>query len=144
MLVTGTALPTLPSAQRGQLRSLIIRLFSFVYLFSFVLFAYNLSGRITNLHLPGGLGVRVDTHIFAGYEVPPFYDSLLAKLVIWAETRDEALNRARRALAEMSIEGPATNLSFHRATVNDSQFATGSYHAGYVEALQDRVASATV
>lgn len=102
------------------------------------------SGRITNLHLPGGLGVRVDTHIFAGYEVPPFYDSLLAKLVIWAETRDEALNRARRALAEMSIEGPATNLSFHRATVNDSQFATGSYHAGYVEALQDRVASATV
>lgn len=99
------------------------------------------SGRITNLRMPGGLGVRVDTHIFSGYEVPPFYDSLLAKLVVWAETRDGALDRARRALAEMSIEGPATNLAFHRATVNDREFATGSYHAGYVKALQDRVAS---
>ncbi len=101
------------------------------------------SGRITSLRLPGGFGVRVDTHIYAGYEVPPFYDSLLAKLVVWAQTRDQALDRARRALAETAIEGPATNLAFHRATVDDQQFATGSYHAGYVEALQDRVASAT-
>ena len=101
------------------------------------------SGRITRLHLPGGYGVRVDTHIFAGYEVPPFYDSLLAKLIVWGETRAEALERARRALAETVVEGPATNLAFHQAVLDDAQFAEGSYDVGYVEALQDRVAGVT-
>ena len=101
------------------------------------------SGRITRLHLPGGLGVRVDTHVYAGYEVPPFYDSLLAKLIVWGETRAEALNRARRALAETVLEGPATNLAFHQAVVDDPQFAAGSYDVSYVEALHDRVAGVT-
>ncbi len=101
------------------------------------------SGRITRLHLPGGYGVRMDTHIFAGYEVPPFYDSLLAKLIVWGETRAEALERSRRALAETLIEGPATNLAFHQAVLQDAQFAEGSYDVGYVEALQDRVAGVT-
>ncbi len=101
------------------------------------------SGRITRLHLPGGFGVRVDTHVFAGYEVPPFYDSLLVKLVVWGETRAQALDRARRALDETVIEGPATNLAFHKAVVDDPQFAAGLYDIGYVEALQDRVSGAT-
>ena len=101
------------------------------------------SGRITRLHLPGGLGVRVDTHVYAGYEVPPFYDSLLAKLIVWGETRAEAVDRARRALAETLVEGPATNLAFHQAVLDDAQFAAGSYDVGYVEALHDRVAGVT-
>ncbi|MCY4114674.1 MAG: acetyl-CoA carboxylase biotin carboxylase subunit [Chloroflexi bacterium] len=101
------------------------------------------SGRIARLHLPGGYGVRVDTHVYAGYEVPPFYDSLLAKLIVWGETRAEAVDRARRTLAETLIEGPATNLAFHQAVLDDAQFAEGTYDVGYVEALHDRVAGVT-
>ena len=98
------------------------------------------SGRITNVRLPGGFGVRIDTHVYTGYEVPPFYDSLLAKLVVWGETRAEAVDRARRALGETEIIGPATNLDFHRAAVEDEQFRSGSYDATVVDALLERVA----
>ena len=71
-------------------------------------------GQITALHLPGGLGVRVDTHVYAGYVVPPYYDSLLAKLIVHAEDRPAALARLRRALAEFVVEGCKTNLDFLR------------------------------
>lgn len=101
------------------------------------------SGRIARLHLPGGYGVRVDTHVYAGYEVPPFYDSLLAKIIVWGETRAEAVDRARRTLSETLIEGPATNLAFHQAVLDDAQFAEGIYDVGYVEALHDRVDGVT-
>ncbi len=80
------------------------------------------AGPIEALTLPGGPGVRVDTHLYPGYEVPPFYDSLLAKLVVWGETRTEALARARRALAEFQIEGVRTNIPFHRGIVNNEAF----------------------
>ena len=80
------------------------------------------TGVITELALPGGPGVRVDTHVYAGYEVPPFYDSLLAKVIVWGETREIALARARRALAETRVGGIKTNLPFHRGIVDNAAF----------------------
>ena len=90
------------------------------------------SGVIDDLRLPGGLGVRVDSHIFAGYRVPPFYDSLLAKIIVYGATRDEALARARRALDETSIDGVSTNLRFHRAIVRDEKFISADYDLDFL------------
>jgi len=80
------------------------------------------TGEIERLHLPGGPGVRVDTHLYAGYEVPPFYDSLLAKLIVWGEDREMALARSARALAELEIEGVTTNIPFHRGIIGNDAF----------------------
>ena len=80
------------------------------------------TGVIDELQLPGGPGVRVDTHLYPGYEVPPFYDSLLAKLVVWGEDRPQALARARRALAEFEIAGIRTNIAFHRGILENAAF----------------------
>ncbi|HEX2140853.1 MAG TPA: acetyl-CoA carboxylase biotin carboxylase subunit [Candidatus Limnocylindria bacterium] len=80
------------------------------------------TGTIEELELPSGPGVRVDTHLYRGYEVPPFYDSLLAKLIVWGETREMAMARSRRALAEFRIEGIKTNLAFHRGIVDNAAF----------------------
>jgi acetyl-CoA carboxylase biotin carboxylase subunit len=80
------------------------------------------TGVIEELILPGGPGVRVDTHLYPGYEVPPYYDSLLAKLIVWGDDREEALARGRRALAELRIEGVKTNVPFHRGIVDNPQF----------------------
>lgn len=80
------------------------------------------AGQIDSLGLPGGPGVRLDTHIYAGYEVPPYYDSLLAKLIVWGETRDVALARSRRALAEFEVGGLKTNIPFHRAIIDNDAF----------------------
>ena len=79
-------------------------------------------GVIEELLLPGGPGVRVDTHLYAGYEVPPFYDSLLAKLIVWGETREIALARSRRALGEFQVDGIKTNLPFHRGIIDNAAF----------------------
>jgi acetyl-CoA carboxylase biotin carboxylase subunit len=89
-------------------------------------------GRITALHVPGGLGVRVDTHIYEGYVVPPHYDSLLAKLIVHDDTRADALRRARRCLDEFVIEGPRTNIPFHRRLLNHPDFAAGKFDTGFV------------
>jgi acetyl-CoA carboxylase biotin carboxylase subunit len=80
------------------------------------------TGTIDELALPGGPGVRVDTHLFPGYEVPPYYDSLLAKLIVWGETREIALARSRRALAEFQVKGVKTNLPFHRGIIDNAAF----------------------
>jgi len=80
------------------------------------------TGVVEELDLPGGPGVRVDTHIFRGYEVPPFYDSLLAKLIVWGPDRPTAIARSRRALAEFHVDGVRTNLPFHRGIVNNDAF----------------------
>jgi acetyl-CoA carboxylase biotin carboxylase subunit len=80
------------------------------------------TGVIGELLLPGGPGVRIDTHLFPGYEVPPFYDSLLAKLIVWGETRDIALARSRRALGEFQVGGLKTNLPFHRGIIDNAAF----------------------
>jgi acetyl-CoA carboxylase biotin carboxylase subunit len=80
------------------------------------------TGVIDDLTLPGGPGVRVDTHIYPGYEVPPYYDSLLAKLIVWGEDRDQALARSRRALGEFTVSGLKTNLPFHRGIIDNEAF----------------------
>jgi len=92
-------------------------------------------GRITALNLPGGLGVRIDTHIYANYVVPPHYDSLLAKLIVRAENRPAALARLRRALAEFIVEGCKTNLDFHRRLLANADFVSGRMDTHLVERM---------
>jgi acetyl-CoA carboxylase biotin carboxylase subunit len=92
-------------------------------------------GRITALNLPGGLGVRVDTHIYNQYLVPPFYDSLLAKLIVRAENRPAALARMRRALAEFVVEGCKTNLDFFRRLLANSDYVAGKMDTHLVERM---------
>ncbi len=92
-------------------------------------------GRITALNLPGGLGVRVDTHIYNQYLVPPFYDSLLAKLIVRAENRPAALARLRRALAEFVVEGCKTNLDFFRRLLANPEYVAGKMDTHLVERM---------
>jgi acetyl-CoA carboxylase, biotin carboxylase subunit len=92
-------------------------------------------GRITAVNLPGGLGVRVDTHIYANYVVPPHYDSLLAKLIVRAENRPAALARMRRALAEFVVEGCKTNLDFHRRLLANADFVSGRMDTHLIERM---------
>jgi len=89
-------------------------------------------GRITGLNLPGGFGVRVDTHIYEGYVVPPHYDSLLAKLIVHDSTREGALRRARRCLDEFVVEGVRTNIPFHRRLIDHPAFRAGDFDTGFV------------
>ncbi len=90
-------------------------------------------GKITALNIPGGLGVRVDTHIYEGYVIPPHYDSLLAKLIVHDDTRESALRRARRCLDEFVIEGVRTNIPFHRRLIEHPDFCRGEFDTGFVE-----------
>ena len=92
-------------------------------------------GRITALNLPGGLGVRVDTHIYQQYVVPSHYDSLLAKLIVHAENRPAALARLRRALAEFVVEGCKTNLDFHRRLLANADFVAGRLDTHLIERM---------
>jgi acetyl-CoA carboxylase biotin carboxylase subunit len=92
-------------------------------------------GLITALNLPGGPGVRIDTHIYAGYRVPPNYDSLLAKLIVRADNRPAAIARLRRALSEFIVEGPKTNLDLHRRIVEHSDFIAGRLDTHLLERL---------
>jgi acetyl-CoA carboxylase biotin carboxylase subunit len=92
-------------------------------------------GRITALNLPGGLGVRVDTHIYQGYMVPPFYDSLLAKLIVRAENRPAALARLRRALAEFVVEGCKTNIDFFRRLLANKDYVAGKMDTHLIERM---------
>jgi acetyl-CoA carboxylase biotin carboxylase subunit len=92
-------------------------------------------GRITALNLPGGLGVRIDTHIYNQYLVPPFYDSLLAKLIVRAENRPAALARLRRALAEFVVEGCKTNLDFFRRLLANPEYVAGKMDTHLVERM---------
>ncbi len=99
-------------------------------------------GKITALHMPGGLGVRVDTHVYAGYVVPPNYDSLLAKVIVHDVDRIAALRRARRCLDEMVIEGIRTNIPFLRRIINNPDFIRGDFDTGFVGRLLAERASA--
>ena len=92
-------------------------------------------GRITALNLPGGPGVRVDTHIYGQYNVPPFYDSLLAKLIVHAETRPAALARMRRALAEFIVEGCKTNIDFFRRLLANPEYIAGKMDTHLIERM---------
>jgi acetyl-CoA carboxylase biotin carboxylase subunit len=90
-------------------------------------------GEITALALPGGPGVRIDTAAFAGYHVPPFYDSLVAKLICWGRDRDEAIARTRRALGELVVEGISTTVPFHIELLDDPAVRAGDYHVEFLE-----------
>jgi len=90
-------------------------------------------GRITNLHLPGGHGVRVDSHIYSGYTIPPNYDSLIAKLIVSAPSREEALVRMKRALEEFIIEGVKTTIPFHIKLMDDPGFKSGEFTTAFME-----------
>ena len=95
-------------------------------------------GEITALELPGGPGVRVDTAAYAGYHVPPFYDSLIAKLVCWGRDREEALARTRRALGEFRVDGIHTTIPFHLELLEEEAVRTGDYHVEFIEQRQAR------
>jgi acetyl-CoA carboxylase, biotin carboxylase subunit len=82
---------------------------------------------------PGGPGVRMDTHLFSGYEVPPYYDSLLGKVIVWGPDRQSAIARARGALGELVVEGLTTNLPFHRALLSDPTFLEGAFTTGLLD-----------
>jgi len=90
-------------------------------------------GKISAFHLPGGPGIRIDTHIFSGYHIPSFYDSLLAKLITWGKDREEAIARMRRALEEFVIEGVKTTIPFHQHILEDERFIKGNFYTNFVE-----------
>ena len=90
-------------------------------------------GRITNLHLPGGHGVRVDSHVYSGYTIPANYASMIAKLIVSAPTREEALVRMKRALEEFVIEGIKTTIPFHIKLMDDPGFKSGKFTTAFME-----------
>jgi acetyl-CoA carboxylase biotin carboxylase subunit len=92
-------------------------------------------GEISFLDVPGGPGVRVDSAIYQGYKIPPFYDSMIGKLIVWALTREETINRARRALREYRLEGIKTTIPLHIRLLEERALRSGEYHTGYLEEL---------
>ncbi len=90
-------------------------------------------GKITSLHIPGGLGVRVDTHAYAGYVMPPYYDSLLAKLIVHAPTREDAIKRMIVALDEFIIEGIQTTIPFHKKVMKDERFRSSNFDTTFID-----------
>ena len=90
-------------------------------------------GKVTRWHMPGGPGIRLDSHVYAGYTVPPYYDSMIGKLIAYGETRDEALARMRVALSETLVEGINTNIDLHRLIMSDSRFNQGGTSIHYLE-----------
>jgi acetyl-CoA carboxylase biotin carboxylase subunit len=93
-------------------------------------------GKITNLHLPGGHGVRLDTHVYSGYIIPPNYDSMIAKLIVTSQTREEAIDKMRRALDEFIIEGIKTTIPFHRQLMDDPAYVKGDYTTKFMETFE--------
>lgn len=90
-------------------------------------------GRITNLHAPGGHGVRIDTHVYSGYMIPPNYDSMIAKLITTAQSREEAINKMKRALDEFVIEGIKTTIPFHRQLMDHPDYIAGNYTTKFMD-----------
>ena len=93
-------------------------------------------GRILNLHLPGGHGIRIDTHVYSGYVIPPHYDSMIAKLITTAQTRAEAITKMQRALDEFMIEGIKTTVPFHQKVMSHPDFLSGKYTTQFMETFE--------
>lgn len=93
-------------------------------------------GKITTLHTPGGHGVRVDSHIYAGYTIPPYYDSMIAKVIAVAQTREEAINTMERALSEYVIEGIKTTIPFHLQLMRNEDFRKGNFTTKFIETFK--------
>jgi acetyl-CoA carboxylase biotin carboxylase subunit len=96
-------------------------------------------GKINTLHAPGGHGVRLDTHVYAGYTIPPNYDSMIAKLITTAQTREEAINKMKRALDEFVIEGIKTTIPFHRQLMDHPDYIAGNYTTKFMEDFEMEV-----
>ena len=90
-------------------------------------------GRITGWLPPGGPGVRVDSHVYTGYDIPPFYDSLIGKVIVWGKDRDAALKRMKRALNECAVTGIPTTIDFHLGLLERKEFLSGDVHTKFVE-----------
>ena len=93
-------------------------------------------GRISVLHTPGGHGIRVDSHVYAGYTIPPFYDSMIAKIIAVARTRDEAINTMSRALSEYVIEGVKTTIPFHQQLMKNEDFRNGNFTTKFMDTFK--------
>ena len=93
-------------------------------------------GQHHPLHTSKGHGVRVDTHIYAGYTIPPYYDSMIAKIIVKANTRDEAIAKMHRALEEFVIEGIKTTIPFHIKLMEDEQFRAGNFNTSFLEGFK--------
>jgi acetyl-CoA carboxylase, biotin carboxylase subunit len=93
-------------------------------------------GKITTLHQPGGHGIRIDSHVYAGYVIPPYYDSMIAKIISVARTREEAINTMSRALSEYVIEGVKTTIPFHQQLMKDENFRKGNFTTKFLETFQ--------
>lgn len=93
-------------------------------------------GKITTLHTPGGHGIRIDSHVYAGYVIPPYYDSMIAKIIAVARTREEAINTMSRALSEYVIEGVKTTIPFHQQLMKDENFRKGNFTTKFLESFQ--------
>ncbi|MBI1389482.1 MAG: acetyl-CoA carboxylase biotin carboxylase subunit [bacterium] len=96
-------------------------------------------GKISGYHAPGGPGVRIDSHAYGEYVVPPYYDSLLAKLCVHGKTREEAVARMRRALGEMVVEGIPTTIALHQVILEDKRFLSGDFHTSYLDEITKRL-----
>ncbi|MBU6121617.1 acetyl-CoA carboxylase biotin carboxylase subunit [Hymenobacter siberiensis] len=92
-------------------------------------------GKITTLHIPGGHGVRVDTHVYAGYTIPPNYDSMIAKLITVAQTREECIVKMKRALSEFVVEGVKTTIPFHLALMDNEDFKAGNFTTAFLDSF---------
>ncbi|MCY7408919.1 MAG: acetyl-CoA carboxylase biotin carboxylase subunit [Chitinophagales bacterium] len=93
-------------------------------------------GKITTLHTPGGHGVRIDSHIYDGYQIPPYYDSMIAKIICTAQTRIEAIHTMERALGEYVIEGVKTTIPFHQALMRDKNFRDGNFNTSFIQTFK--------
>ncbi len=93
-------------------------------------------GRITTLHQPGGHGIRVDSHVYAGYTIPPYYDSMIGKIIAVARTREEAINTMSRALSEYVIEGIKTTIPFHQQLMRNEAFQSGNFNTKFLESFK--------
>lgn len=93
-------------------------------------------GKITTFHAPGGHGVRLDTSVYAGYTIPPYYDSMIAKLITTAQTRNEAIDKMRRALDEFVIEGVKTTIPFHRQLMDNPKYQSGDYTTAFMDTFE--------
>jgi pyruvate carboxylase subunit A len=96
-------------------------------------------GKITGYRSPGGLGVRVDSGVYMNYTIPPYYDSMISKLIVWGRDRDEAINRMKRALAEYIILGVKTTIPFHKAMMNSPHFHQGDLHTHFVDEYKNEI-----
>jgi len=92
--------------------------------------------QITSFHIPGGHGIRVDTHVYAGYDIPTYYDSLIGKLIVHASTREKAIKRMQSALAEFIIEGPKTTIPYQRSIMADKKFQSGDFDTSFLETFE--------